>query len=173
LQSGTYNTIAGLQGGAASANAQNAINAQNLIAQYRMNTGRDIEAAIAGTAGGLGGLQSQQGAGVADILGAGANNIATLFQAAQSGDAQAMENLAGLLANLQMSGSGQYSSQPTVQQQPYTFQTTNTMGQLANIASGLSGLYGGIQGQPAAQPRANTTQGTTNYGPFASGYRVG
>jgi len=170
IQSGTFSNIAGLEGGAASANAQNAMAAQNLIAQYRMQTGRDIDAAIGGTAGAMGGLQQGQGAGVADILGTGANNIATLLQAAQSGDAQAMENLGALLSSLGMSGSGQYSSQPIVQQQPYTFQTTNTMNQLAGIASGLSGLYGGMQNRAAPQI---TPQATSNYGPYATGYRVG
>jgi hypothetical protein len=173
IQSGVFGTMAGLEAGAGNVGAQNALNAQNLLAQYRINTGRDVDAAIGGTAGAMGGLQQGQGAGIADILGTGGSNIAALIQMAQSGDAQSMESLAGLLANLGMSGSGQYSSQPNVQQQPYTFQTTNTMGQLANIASGLSGLYGGIQRPPAPQitPQANTGA-TVNLGAYGGSYQI-
>jgi len=65
---------------------------------------------------------------------------------AQQGDASAMEQLGTTLANLGMQGSSQYSSQPII-----PGAQTNYLGQLGQVASGVSGMmtaYGGMN-QPS------------------------
>lgn len=106
------------------------------IGRDRMQTGRDISSTIADTSSALATLQERLGSGESDILGTGANNIMTLVDRAFSGDANAMEQLGTVLANMSVQGSSQYSGQPFV-----GFEDPDTLRTLGTVFSGLSGLY--------------------------------
>lgn len=106
------------------------------IGRDRFQTGRDVSSTIADTQSALALLQERLGAGESDILGTGANNIMSLVNAAFTGDANAMEQLGTVLANLGVQGSSQYSGQPFV-----GFEDPDTLATLGQVFSGLSGLY--------------------------------
>ncbi len=114
-------------------------------------------------------LINQQGAGLSDITGNTANNVNALYQSALNGDAQAKEQLAQVLANLGVQAGGQYASQPIVQGQP-----SNTLQQVGQIASGVGGIYQGLNYRPNTTAYAPNSQYTNYYdtptGPSSGGY---
>jgi hypothetical protein len=109
-----------------------------------MNAGNNISNNIENTTSSLANLVNEQGAGTADIIGAGSQNINQLIQLAQQGDAAAMEQLGIALANTGMQGASQYSSQPLV-----PGAQTNMLGQLGQVTSGVGGIVSAYEGHAA------------------------
>jgi hypothetical protein len=105
------------------------------IGQIRQRAGQDIANAVQNTTSSLANLVSGQGAGVADIMGQGSINVNNLIQAAMQGDAAAIQQLGGSLANVNMQGAGQFGGQPITQGQP-----SNMLGQLGQLAQGAAGM---------------------------------
>ncbi len=142
---------AGIQSGLGQFSANIPLQQSQALAGMQFQTGRDISSNTAQTTSALANLINQQGAGMSDILGNTAQNVNALYQSALNGDAQAKEQLAQVLANLGVQAGGQYAGQPIVTGQP-----SNTLGQLGQIASGVGGIYQGLN---------YGKQGLTNYTP--------
>ena len=164
-------TIAGLEGqqaqmlgqlGQAGANMQ--FGAGRDIGQIRQRAGQDIANAVQNTTSSLSNLVSGQGAGVADIMNQGTVNVNNLIQAAMQGDAAAIQQLGGSLANVNMSGAGQFGGQPITQGQP-----SNMLGNLGSIAQGAAGM---MQYWPKAQTQTTNPAGGSVYN-FGNGYGAG
>jgi hypothetical protein len=71
-----------------------------LISSGRLQAGRDISGAIAGATAGLAGLQEGGGVNFANLIGQTGGNLATSLQQEGLIDAQSIQNLSTLLANL-------------------------------------------------------------------------
>lgn len=134
----------GIQAGLGQSAANTAFQASRDAAQAQFQAGRDIAGGISGTTSSLANLINQQGAGTTDILGTGATNINNLIQLAQQGDANAAEQLSTLLANLGSQSASSFAGQPII-----PGATTNTLGQLGQIASGVGGVLSQQGGTPA------------------------
>lgn len=137
------------------------------IGRNRMQTGRDVSSTIADTQSALTLLQQSLAAGESDIIGTGANNIMALVDRAYNGDAQAIEQLGVVLANLGVLGSSQYSGQPFV-----GFEDPDTLATLGRVFSGLSGFY---QNLPSGDGSTNnsTNNPTINWDDFAAWINAG
>ena len=123
---------AGIQANLGQYGAQIPVQTGAAIAQNRFQTGRDIGAARADTSTNLANLISQQGAGISDIIGAGAPQLNQLYQMAAQGDVAAREQLGVALANLAGQQGSQYG-----QQQFTPIQPSSMLGQVGTLASGL------------------------------------
>lgn len=132
---------AGIQAGIGQQAADTSFQASRDAAQAQFQAGRDIAGGISGTTSSLANLINQQGAGVTDILGAGATNINNLIQLAQQGDANAAEQLATVLANLGTQSASTFAGVP-----PSQGVTTNTLGQVGQLASGIGGILSAQDG---------------------------
>jgi hypothetical protein len=127
---------------------QNTINAQNQIfgtgqqlAGGRAQAGRDIGQNVSQTSSALSNLVNQQGSGLADIIGGGSTNIASLLQGFGGGEGQSNERLAELLSNLAV----QQASQSTGQTSGAQFlNNTGQLGNIAQLAGGVGGLLTGL-----------------------------
>jgi hypothetical protein len=80
------------------------------LAQGRLQTGRDLASQIGGTASGLSALAQQQGTGLQNILSTGATNLANILSGAGQGISAGQQNLAQLLANLNVGEGSQLSA---------------------------------------------------------------
>jgi hypothetical protein len=147
LSAGT--SVGGLRGH----QAQTQMTAGAQRAGFRSGAGNALSSNISNTTSNLANLLNQQGAGTADILGAGTQNINQLIQMAQQGDAQAMEQLGITLANLGIQGSSQYAGQPII-----PGAQTNLLGQVGQVASGVSGIMQNF-------PQSNTPPHAGSYTP--------
>jgi len=154
----------------------------------QFQAGRDVGSAIQGTTSALSSLINQQGAGMTDITGNATTNLNSLYQNAMSGDATAKEQLAAMLGNLSTGSASMVGNQPIIQGQQ-----TNYLGQLGQVASGLGGLYAGMNSgdNPTTQPttyrmpaatqeffglvpggsaRFSSGLGDASYGPYSTVY---
>ena len=134
------------------------------MATGRTNAGRDIAANIQTTTGGLADLLNDQGGTLADLIGQGGAGMQDMIIAAQGGDANAMQSLSALLANINNASGSQISG---VNQTAYDPTST-----YQGIASGLSDLVGafGSGGQQQSAGYNNYGGGTQSpdiYGGFA------
>jgi hypothetical protein len=109
------------------------------IGQLRTRAGEQLSQNIGGTTTALANFASQQGAGISDITGTGATNISNLIQAATQGDVNARLQLGAILANLSSQSGSQVSGLPII-----PGATTNTLGQLGQLAGGVGGLIEGL-----------------------------
>ena len=142
---------AGIQGNIASQAASIPMQAASQMASYQSGAGRDLASAIGSTTSSLANLINQQGAGTSDIIGGGAQNINSLIQLAQQGDADAMQQLGVTLGNVGIQGASSYASQPII-----PGAQTNLLGGLGIVASGLGGLYSNLPANtPSQQPVQN------------------
>ena len=123
---------AGIQANLGQYGAQIPVQTGAAIAQNRFQTGRDIGAARGDTSTNLANLISQQGAGISDIIGGGADQFNQLYQMAAQGDVAAREQLGVALANLDGQQGSQYG-----QQQFTPIQPSSMLGQVGGLASGL------------------------------------
>lgn len=166
---GSATTGAGLQGQQGQVQAglgQFAANIPLRVAEaqaaMQFQAGRDIAGGVQNTTSSLANLIQNQGAGMADITGNATNNINALYQNAMNGDAASKEQLAAMLANLSTNNASMNSNMPII-----PGQGSNLLGQMGQVASGIGGLYAGLNAYNAAP------QASSNYGPYNTGYRLG
>lgn len=150
---GLYGQQAGVQAGLGQFAAGIPLQIAQQQAGMQFQAGRDIAGNIGGTSSALANLVNQQGAGMSDTIGNFTNNINSLLQGAAQGDASSKEQLATILANLGVQGSSQMGSQPII-----PGASSNLLGQLGGIASGLGGLYYGLNAG-GSSPLYNQTSG--------------
>ncbi len=143
-------------------------NAGFRVGQDQMQTGRDVSGVIRDTSSALATLAERDGAAQSDTLGKGANNIATLIDRAYGGDARAMEELGVVLANLGISESSQFGSQPIV-----GFEDPNTLATLGQVASGLGGLYGNLPSSNGGTTSNPTNNPTIDWDQFSQWINAG
>jgi len=137
--SGLQGQQAGIQGQLGLAASSVPLSISQLIAQNRVQAGRDIAGNIEGTTSALADLVNQQGAGLTDIVGTGSNNVLQLLQQFFQGSALSQENLGTNLSNLGSNQATQLGTLPSTQ-----FQTTNTLGNLGQVAGGVGGIISGL-----------------------------
>ena len=125
------NTIAGLGRQAAAI----PFDASRDIANVKFQAGRDIASQIANTTSSLANLVNNQGAGTADILGIGMDQVNQLIQGAQQGDAAAQQQLATILVNMGQGAGSNVTGLPIIP----GFQS-NTLGQVGQLAGGIGGI---------------------------------
>ena len=113
------------------------VDQSQLLSANAIQTGRDMEAVARETSTALAGQSVNLGAGTADLAGAQANNLSQLIQGAISGDVSMRLELGRLLANMSVSAGSSAAGTPIVPQG-----TTNTLGQLGQLASGVGGMMG-------------------------------
>lgn len=100
LEAAATEGIAGLLAGQGRDTASIIGGAGNRLADLRTQAGRDLATAISGTTQGIADLTNEQGQALQQVFGEGAANVANLFNLAGQGDAQAQEQLAQLISNL-------------------------------------------------------------------------
>lgn len=133
----------------------------------QFQAGRDIAQGVQSTSTALSNLINQQGAGMTDIMGNATTNINNLYQSALNGDASSKEQLAQILGNLATNNASMISNQQII-----PGQQTNYLGQLGQIASGLGGLYAGMNsGQNSTTPQTSymSAQDATRLGLYPGG----
>ena len=120
------------------------------IAQVLYGTGQGVAGQRSQTTSALSQLINNQGAGASDIIGQGAAQIAG-----------SQQNLAELLGNLQTGQASQVASLPSAAQ---LTQPTNFLGQVGQVAGGLSGLLDGLGG--STDTNANLARLAATMGPM-------
>ena len=119
--------------------AQGALqNAGLNVANARMDTGNQIADSLNQTRTALAG--NQGGEGLAQMLGGNAQGISNLLIAAQSGDAQASEALATILANIATGSASNVAGRAGI---PGVQQTSGILGGLGQLAGGIGGMMTG------------------------------
>jgi hypothetical protein len=136
---GMYAGEAGTQAGLGQYAASMPFAAGQQTANMRQQAGRDISANVGGATSALANLAQNQGAGMADIVGNAANNLDSLFRAAMAGDANANQQLAIALANLNSGAAGQSAGVPIV-----PGPGSNLLGGLGQVAGGIGGIMMGM-----------------------------
>ena len=145
------------------------LNAGYKAADYRSQAGRDIAQASADTTSSLATLMNQQGAGISDMTGDFTSNIQSLIEAATQGDANSKYKLATILSNLSSGSATQNTNIPFT-----NIQTTNTLGQVGQLASGIGGMLGQFKKPSTDNLTPDQTiraMGSNSYG--GSGYNPG
>lgn len=155
---------AGVQSGLGQFNANIPMQIGSQIANQQFQTGRDISSNIGATTSGLAGLMERQGAGMADITGGNANNVANLYQLATQGDANAIQQLGQLMQNTNMNAAGMVSGVPAVQ--------GNYGQQVGQAIGGTAGLLAGM-GTPATLGPNTAFNTNPGYGPSYVGPYTG
>lgn len=110
-----------------------------LMAQGRTRAGEQIANAVAGTTSGLSNLINQQGGALSNVVGTGSTNIANLLAGSGRDQAQALQDLARLLANVSVGQGTQASAQSNIGQ--LTAATNdNTQKSWGNALTALGGV---------------------------------
>ena len=91
------------------------------VAQDRLQTGQQIAQAVGNTGSALSALANQQGQQLAGAVGTSGNNIAQLLQAAANGDANALEQLGVLQANIATGQGSTIANQPIINPQSINY----------------------------------------------------
>jgi len=137
---GASGQLAGIQAGAGGQAGQMAYGTGGQLANYRTRAGEQIAGNVQGTSQGLAGMINQQGNDLSSLIGAQGTNIANLLSGYGQADAQTLQSLAALLANIRTGSASQVSGLPNLPQ-------AGTGG----ILEGLGNLLGGV-GSFASSP---------------------
>lgn len=130
-------------------------------AQMQFQAGRDISQNFGGVSSALSALLERQGAGTADAIRGQTQGVASLYERAANGDAQALQELGLQRANVNMQGANAFSGQPysPMGNANYGQQVDSTLGGAAGFLQAL----GGQQQTPTGPTSAYNTQ--PGYGP--------
>ena len=112
----------------------------------RTQAGRDIAGNISSSTSALANLTNQQGAGLGDILGSGANNMASLMQGYGQMTAAQQQQLGSMLGNI---STGQGSQLSNIAQGAGNAQSQAALAAGANqqqLIGNLAGAYGLYKG---------------------------
>lgn len=120
------------------------------VARGRTRVGEQIADAIGGTTSNVADLINQQGAGLSDITGVGASNLANVLNNLGQQTAGSQEELAQLLANIQIGQAGQVGSLPGVGN---LVQSPDTLGQIGALSGGIGTLLQNLPEQQQQQQR--------------------
>ena len=109
---------------------------QNL-ATGRTRAAEQIAGQVGGTTSALANLTAQQGAGLSDIIGSGAGNIANLLSGAGQAQGLSQEQLAAILANISTGQGTQIAGLPGI---PGVTQTEAQLGNIGNLITAFGTL---------------------------------
>jgi hypothetical protein len=161
---GLQQSAAGIESNLGQFAANLPMQSASLSAQMRQQTGRDMSGNIGGVTSGLSNLISGGATGVSNAIGQQGNMVGSLYEKAAAGDAQAREQLAGLLQNTNMNAAGQFTGVGT------TPLLSSNYGQSVNSALGGAAGMMYAMGPQAPSTGPNTSFNTVpGYGPTYTG----